>query len=117
MDYSKRSDFEINKMVAELQSLIINEQQGASLKASSSSVLVNCITESWEFNPCNNPSDAWPIIVDNEISVGVWNRDEYNPFKWCAEDKYGRCRSEWTEENPLRAAMIVYLMMKESNNA
>ena len=57
------------------------------------------------FNPCNNPSDAWPIIKTNHINIG-WAGDE----EWFA-------RTVHTEKvfdvNPLRAAMIVYLMMKD----
>lgn len=111
MNYENISDFEINKAVAELQSLIINEQQGASLKASSSSVLVNCITESWEFNPCNNPSDAWPIIVENKISVTSTSEEER---PWCAYRWEDDCEA-WGV-NPLRQCMIVYLMMQEQAN-
>lgn len=61
------------------------------------------------FDPCNNPADAWPIIVENRIRV--------NPVlytKWMAED-YLEDISH-SGENPLRCAMVVFLMMKESEN-
>ena len=63
-----------------------------------------------KFDPCNNPSDAWPIIVENRIRI--------NPIlytKWMAEDYLEDVSS--CHENPLRAAMIVFLMMQESRNA
>lgn len=58
------------------------------------------------FDPCNNPADAWPIIVENRIRI--------NPIlytKWMAEDYLENVSS--CDENPLRAAMIVFLMMQE----
>lgn len=72
------------------------------------------------FNPCNNPSDAWPIIIGQKLSL--INADD----EWlCAPDdstvdgvtgediqtiyfSYG-----YVDANPLRCAMIVFLMMKE----
>lgn len=45
---------------------------------------------------CNNPSDAWPILKEYCIDIN-WDGD--------------------SDSKPLRDAMIVYLMMKESDNA
>lgn len=59
-----------------------------------------------KFDPCNSPADAWPIIVENRIRI--------NPIlytKWMAEDYLEDVSS--CDENPLRAAMIVFLMMQE----
>tara|TARA_S200002703_G_scaffold101771_1_gene88200 strand:+ start:1736 stop:2089 length:354 start_codon:yes stop_codon:yes gene_type:complete len=108
MNYENKSDLEINKLVAQAKGLIINDDQGASLKAKSSSVLVNCITEQFEFNPCNNPSDAWPIIAENKINL-------FLEESFCTAAKLGESESEdicVQHKNPLRAAMIVYLMMQ-----
>jgi hypothetical protein len=44
---------------------------------------------------CNNPSDAWPILKEYCIDIN-WDGD--------------------SDSEPLRDAMIVYLMMKESEN-
>ena len=71
MNYEEKSDFEINLSVAEYMPPIISEVQSASLKAKSSSVLMHDIITEWEFNPCNNPSDAWPIIIENKISLDI----------------------------------------------
>lgn len=60
-----------------------------------------------KFDPCNNPSDAWPIIVDNKISLtchqsrGEWSA-VFNTENIC-----------FHANNPLRAAMIVFLKMNE----
>lgn len=69
----------------------------------------------WEFfDPCNNPADAWPIITANKISIyamseadkrGGWGAEAFHP-----NDAYS------FNDNPLRAAMIVFLMMQESAN-
>lgn len=53
----------------------------------------------------NNPADMWPIIVENKISIeylqdGKWGATIGN---YCHIDKFN---------NPLRAAAIVFLMMK-----
>lgn len=77
-DYSKMSDFEINKAVAYHIGLRTVE-----------------MAEDGEFKPCNNPSDAWPILKEYCIDIN-WDGD--------------------SDSEPLRDAMIVYLMMKESEN-
>lgn len=55
---------------------------------------------------CNNPSDAWPIIMENKIDVQ--HRDGFNVP--CAK----HCEHMSAHKHPLRAAMIVYLMMQEA---
>lgn len=69
-----------------------------------------------KFDPCNNPADAWPIIVDNGISLEciVINRHEKT---WRAQFKPAYVKHHMNDKNPLRAAMIVFLMMQESKNA
>lgn len=73
------------------------------------------------FNPCKNPSDAWPIIISNKITM-IGCED-----KWLAV-RYGSVidgySGDWEEmmyaenaesdKNPLRAAMIVFLEMQEN---
>ena len=58
----KWTEFDINKRCAEFIPVAINENQDAALKAKSHSVLINDIINTYEYNPCNNPSDTWPII-------------------------------------------------------
>lgn len=58
---------------------------------------------------CHNAEDAWPIIVENKIFVGPWNKDTWQAF-FNRDGKNYQCRT--LNENPLRAAMIVFLMMK-----
>lgn len=64
---------------------------------------------------CNNPADAWPIIVENKITIDApLPQNQY----WTAEkhDLDGGLLNFHVSTNPLRCAMIVFLMMKESEN-
>jgi hypothetical protein len=77
--------------------------------------IVNCI----DF--CNSPNDAWPIIVENRISIttignGYWNADLITSIEEWGEDEDFVCSSSgyYQHKNPLRAAMIFFLKMKES---
>ncbi|ENK8484123.1 TPA: DUF2591 family protein [Enterobacter hormaechei] len=103
MDYSQLSDFEINQRVS-------NAIPGRFI------FYPDYVWDSeWEktFDPCNKAADAWPIITDNKISI-------YAAI-------LGDSRGEWGAEasltehyhfhnNPLRAAMVVFLMIQENQN-
>ena len=93
-DYSKMSDFEINCRV---HSEVMEISGLDSFKAK---------------DYCNNPADAWPIIVNNGISLEciVVNRREKT---WRAQFKPAYVEHHVNHKNPLRAAMIVFLMMQE----
>lgn len=114
MDYSKLSDQEINLLVAKI------EHPGRTIIESKSrppSVLLLNGVNTW-FDYCNNAADAWPVILGNKISIvkdmkGLW---------WAAANAYWIDGVEWQidgepDENPLRAAMIVFLMMQDANHA
>lgn len=115
MNYGSMSDFEINKLIATAW-LPCDYDFDEKDKAVD---LVGYVTylgghgipderleKYGEFNPCNNASDAWPIITENEIGI---NKLKCEPL-WIADkgDRYAR------DKNPLRAAMIVFLMMNEN---
>ncbi|HIE3985896.1 TPA: phage protein NinX family protein [Serratia marcescens] len=60
---------------------------------------------------CNNPAYAWPIIFENKISIismysggDSWQVDAGEDEEFVLHN----------QSNPLRAAMIVFLMMKDS---
>lgn len=110
MNYAEMSDFSIAESIVKTLSLEDCEMWCAGTKPDSDNgwgiIITNDDDESWRyFNPCNNPADMWPLIVDNSISVfpfgghGVWMA------------RHGNFSS--LHKNPLRAAAIVYLMMKE----
>lgn len=108
-DYSKMSDFELNVQVAEREG--INWYCPASCSP----------TGRWEYcgvgrlmlkdesslqDYCNNPSDAWPILMDNRISL-TWVNGE------CRASSVKSGYHEFSCGNAMRSAMIVYLMMKD----
>lgn len=59
------------------------------------------------FNPCNSWADAGPIISANKISVEFYDCGLSLAFSLNNME----CNQE--DNNPLRAAMIVFLMMQE----
>lgn len=115
MDYSQLSDFEINKRVADI---VMNGTWHVKPSHPDN------VTGGWLYGSngiqtydlpdyCSNPADAWPIITENKISIyaavlcdsrGMWGAEA------SFTDHYH------FHNNALRAAMIVFLMMKEDKN-
>jgi hypothetical protein len=67
---------------------------------------------------CNNAADAWPIIQENRISImfdGTNPEYEGEYHEWC--DAISSCQKYGIQHqsNPLRAAMVVFLMMRDSD--
>ncbi|HCR2010148.1 TPA: DUF2591 domain-containing protein [Enterobacter asburiae] len=116
MDYSQLSDQEINAMVGKIVS-----KDGLSIIASDGNAVIHEYADCGEFkgiclgwkvfDPCHSPADAWPIIESNRISI----RNRYEG-DWKAENEWGESRFH-VACNPLRAAMIVFLMMQDANHA
>ncbi|EOI5740712.1 phage protein NinX family protein [Cronobacter turicensis] len=122
MDYSQLSDFEINGMVASL-----TQSPGDHTQTSNKTFIheyaeiggIKGLCIGWkEFDPCNNPADAWPIIHDNRISLVVddttdeWSSALVNDFSDDIAFQHSNAN-----KNPLRAAMITFLLMQESQDA
>ena len=108
MNYEEMSDFEINKAVSGKFRKVWTWGGEVFLSMASTK----------PFDPCNNPSDAWPIIVENEITVAKTKSfDEWEAYGGGYEVNYDHeiesCMgSEFMDKNPLRAAMICFLKMK-----
>ncbi|WP_278811115.1 phage protein NinX family protein [Obesumbacterium proteus] len=119
-DYSKMSDFEINKLVAiQLGMKPFCETTGWQGLTSEPyvDVIVRGAGRMGAFNPCNNPSDAWPIIASSRISIEFDGDGSTEPQSvWCNVTNFQRTCGIKYQKTPLRAAMIVYLMMKGSEN-
>ena len=125
-DYSKMSDFEINKLVALASGKNI---KFISVDADDNEIGVivgeKCTRQRLPFDPCNSPADAWPIIVANliEVSPDYDFTDEseqelHATGLWTANHVEVDGKSYYqSHQNPLRASMIVFLMMQESKNA
>ena len=105
-DYNEMSDFEINRLVAiKLGHKSYHEDGSYTNDGRNVTVKGNGIL-GW-FNPCNNPEDMWPLIVENNIWIqpdmvgdGYWHS---HCEDFLAKDK-----------NPLRSAAIIYLMIKDA---
>ncbi|EJD6328597.1 TPA: DUF2591 domain-containing protein [Proteus mirabilis] len=115
--YTELSDFEINLLVAQS---VLPETQYDVIKQTMDIIqfLVDGSFGYRFFDPCNNPSDAMPIIIENEISLIF----DTGCKEWAAGDAYWVDGYEWQvggavrKNNPLRAAMEVFLMMKDAEN-
>ena len=130
-DYASMSDFEINRRVAialdidmhfyipesedSFQSGFLPTELGPIWQTSAGFVEEFTVSNGNVFNPCNNPADAWPIIVDNKITVHAPMRYD-KPQEWLAFDVHDS-DTDFKDTNPLRAAMIVFLMMQERQHA
>ncbi|WP_311748615.1 phage protein NinX family protein [Proteus columbae] len=99
--YTELSDFEINKKVA--------EKLGAEWFVTTTvwDELVVMVGSKC-FKPCNNPSDAMPII--NEYGISLIYQDRR--FQFATNDGNIEC----CIANPLKAAMIIFLCMKDAEN-
>lgn len=118
MNYAEMSDQDINIAVAENLGMRVQR----SLRENTTCVFVSS-PDGWNrmLNYCNNPSDAWPIIIENKIAIipetgdGTWWA-MYQPviqLDWRV-DADGKKISN--DHKPLRAGMIAFLMMKDAEN-
>ena len=66
-----------------------------------------------DFDPINNPSDAWPIIVSSKICM-QWYEDDQGVYASASVATSDERNDSFIsdDENPLRAAMICFLKMK-----
>ena len=121
-DYGKMSDFEVNKAVIAFSCAYadVDIVQHPHHADGVSVGLYRACGDYYEwFDYCNNPSDAWPIMVESNIATRpLYVRDNKGRkiVEWEAkftERDFPRNTIGWDDQNPLRAAMIVYLMMKD----
>lgn len=142
MDYEKQSDLEINTAVAEALGKF-NDPDYKKI-GSKNEILYKSYAELenfpdsgivYKFDPCNNPSDAWPVIMSNHISIihiRILGTELYRYSASIGADFMTVCMTPQgddngvltftddynyiDENNPLRAAMIVFLKMQEQNH-
>lgn len=121
-DYEKKTDFEINKMILEIES----KKEGVSisnirphrlssklkaLKCFGNIVVFDIEGESSQIDYCNNPSDMMPLAWEHGISL------IHESCYWTAASD--DLNEAWDsthsadDKNPLRAAAIVYLLMQD----
>lgn len=114
--YRDKSDFEINKAVAECLKSIDYIDNYISHNGAV------CIADSYgtsvTFDPCNNPADAMPIVIENGISLIF----DTGCKAWVAGIAYWVDGCEWQisyeveRMNQYRAAMELFLLMKDAEN-
>lgn len=103
-DYSKLSDREIDRLVLNIIYGVHADDKD----------IQGCWSRGG-FKYTSDASDAWPIIVDNGISLEciIVNRHEKT---WRAQFKPAYVKHHMNHKNPLRAAMIVFLQMQGDNH-
>lgn len=115
--YDEMSDFEINKLVASSIKIKFYDRCGYIEIDDALEGIRTGSDEFKEFDPCNSWDDMGPIIVENDItispSLGAWLHDGkshgYNNDSYDIGKIY-----ESSDKKLLRAAAIVFLMIKES---
>lgn len=97
MNYQEMTDFEINQLVGRISG-----------EAKSSEPILSLVIRSngRKYDPCNSWADAGPIIQENRITItSLIDGKEWDAISIGAD-------IEFRDKNPLRAAMIVFLMME-----
>ncbi len=98
--YTELSDFEINKAVFHKAKIKYKY-----FRFLPNGVITYNIKGKYQvFDPCNNPADAMPIIIENGISMVRVNNT------WLARQFNNHC-IEINGDNYYRIAMEVYLLM------
>ena len=108
MNYEEMSDFEVNSYVSMyihgFSWIEFDDELHCHVKCGNERSPGFAMVEVSDY--CNNPSDSMQILIENKIG-----------FKWvngsCTASSVKCGYHESTSDNPLRAAMIVFLMMSE----
>ncbi|EJO9547621.1 phage protein NinX family protein [Cronobacter sakazakii] len=103
MDYSKLSDRDIDALVL---------QQIYGDQASDKDIMRSWLRGGFKYT--TNAADSWPIIVDSQISIYAMGKSDARG-KWGAEAPHPYDIYSFND-NPLRAAMLVFLMMQDEEN-
>lgn len=124
MDYSKLSDFEINGRVAIAEGLQVQEIDDSKATGMTSkyhelrpnTVWVSDGENPWEqYAPTLCWEDAGPIIAAKKICLAFdVFAEPQDGGGWVASPAYGWETERVRHDNPLRAAMILFLKMQES---
>lgn len=125
MDYSALSDLEIAILVGKHfpDEVIVSEDYAYKLIPCAASAYTGIDYEEVDFDPCNNVYDAWPIMIENKIGVIPYDvsEDDKDHGKWfCIVKDINHISNNFNDlpcdKNPLRVAMIVFLMLMENVN-
>ncbi|EPG7575936.1 phage protein NinX family protein [Providencia rettgeri] len=112
--HTELSDFEINRRIAEMDTknryVYFEKEQTIFRKFSNG--------QTQQFNPCNYPTDAMPIIIENGISLitegdGVY--EAIGGMEIYSENSF-LCDFSATSERIYRVGMEIFLMKKDAEN-
>ncbi|EMD0828916.1 DUF2591 family protein [Morganella morganii] len=114
--YRDKSDFEINCQVLEtfepdIKHMCLSNDERSFYHCGFDG---NGFYETTIPDYCNNPADAMPIVIENRISIESRFNGHYD--EWYASLQTNKILIDATGTNYYRAAMEVFLMMKEAEN-
>lgn len=110
--YTELSDFEINKRV-----FVAAQIEHEDTNLYDNKVFYGDGANWIEFNPCNNPADAMPIIIENKICTAFdVFAEEHDGGNWVASPAYGFASERTRNNNLYRAAMELFLLLKDAEN-
>ena len=113
MNYEEMSDLQINLLVASAIGVDAAENSGVvycAVKHGGD----NVVSVIGVVDYCNNPSDEWPIIFSSRTMLNPYCADElWKAEVPCGFDGFVKEYATCYHRNPLRAAMIVFLMMQD----
>ncbi|MBP6517869.1 phage protein NinX family protein [Shewanella sp.] len=115
MNYEEMSDKHLSKLVAE--SIWLTVGDNLSMLRNNSSATVHDGDGYWLEFSINNPADVWLIIFENKITTewcfdDDWRATVDNQFQAGAFNRF-----QSFSKNPLRAAAIVFLKMKDAEKS
>lgn len=112
--YTELSDFEINKAVFHKAKI-----KHKYFRFLPNGVITYNIKGKYQvFDPCNNPADAMPIIIENKICTAFdVFAEEHDGGNWVASPAYGFANERTRSNNLYRAAMELFLLMKDVENS
>ncbi len=111
MNYDQMTDFEINRKVLEIKTGVNPLGYAHDADGRSACVVLHGNHYAW-FDFCNSWADAGPIIAKNLIALKPVSLF-VGGHRWFATKGEGDFGIKAADNNPLRAAMIVFLMMQE----
>ncbi len=113
-DYDNKTNLEINRLVAEKRGGCrgaVGDWMPGGVKALDSGTGFYA-----ERDYCGRWEDAGPVMVEDSISLLQCGGDSWDALHNCYMDKGELCfEVAASDPDPLRAAMICYLMIEENN--
>ena len=117
MRYEEMSDFEVDNHVSaelwKIERLARNDWSDNSKKVYAEIQVGLCVFASGQY--CNNPSDAWPIIIEHRICIDWYSGDLWRSVIDNQFEAGEYRRISFCDKNPLRAAMICFLKIKNES--